>query len=897
MRRRSAVIALTAVFALVLPVSPGFAAPSPPADRGGLDVLFIGAHPDDESGSLSTFGQWAEDDHLRTGVLTITRGEGGGNAVGPEEGPPLGLLREGEERRAVGKAGISDISYLDKVDFYYTVSAPLTEDVWDAGATQEKVVRLIRETRPKVIITMAPDPLPGQHGNHQEAGRQAIEGYYAAADASKYPSQISDEHLKPWRAARLFVEGGNAASSTGPDCVKAAGSDPATDTYGVWAGRKSAAQGKTWAQIEVEAQREYASQGWAGFPDAPADPAKIGCDYFTQVDSRVPYTPGDTAADAMLEGATRAAPGGLPLGTEFYLTTDSFGTAPGEPITVTAHARAPRALGHAAVKLAIPKGWTVSGDGTADLGSLGTSERTATFTLTPGANATPARTSLRATLTSGKASGQTAREVEVTPRGTAAQQPLPGIADFDSWAGKAGVPQLVGRVKHVLTLGSGQSRTVDVPLRNTSAQPQSGQVSLKLPDGFAADAASRPYGPLAPGASGSVRFTVRNTDSSLPTSNAGGTNGDYDYTISTTSSTGPAATSKAALELVPVTTIPEASTAPAVDGTEGASEYPGATLDLSRKWEGDDCTSASDCSATAKVARNGDDLYFFVKVTDDKLGSVLDPADCKRHWRTDSVELALDPRGTAENTADTFKAGIFPTDTDGKPCFARDADNHQGPGAETAPGMTVASKIDPSAYDGYTIETKIPMADLPAAVDPDKLAMNLFVYDSDTTDKTGQTRIGWSTWQGVQGDPYRWGHATVPGYTPPAGRPTTPPDPVMPKTAARSVDSPQSIAQAAATGIPLAAGTAAPAQDTAEVTGSPTVGDGKVTLRFTATGPGTAHVFVWNDGTQGGKTLAVDGAGTTDLTIPAEKATTDSTVLFAWEADQGGTTSQAVRLK
>ena len=58
--------------------------------------------------------------------------------------------------------------------------------------------------------------------------------------------------------------------------------------------------------------------------------------------------------------------------------------------------------------------------------------------------------------------------------------------------------------------------------------------------------------------------------------------------------------------------------------------------------------------------------------------------------------------------------------------------------------------------------------------DPAHLGLNIFIYDSDTQDKTGQTRIGWSTWGGVQGDPYRWGHATLPGYTPPAGRPTDP---------------------------------------------------------------------------------------------------------------------------
>jgi mycothiol S-conjugate amidase len=95
------------------------------------DVLFIGAHPDDEFQSLSTFGQWRENKGLSVGVATITRGEGGGNAVGPQEGVPLGLLREDEERRAVSYAGIRNVFYLDRPDFWYTLSAPLTARVWD----------------------------------------------------------------------------------------------------------------------------------------------------------------------------------------------------------------------------------------------------------------------------------------------------------------------------------------------------------------------------------------------------------------------------------------------------------------------------------------------------------------------------------------------------------------------------------------------------------------------------------------------------------------------------------------------------------------------------------------------------------------------------------------------
>ena len=854
--------------------APAAAAPSRPAGKkAGLDVLFIGAHPDDESGDLSTFGQWNEQRHVRTGVLTITRGEGGGNAVGTEEGPALGLLREAEERKAVAKAGIGDIDYLDKVDFYYTVSDRLTRDVWDHDSTLAKVVRLVRETRPKVITTMTPSPIPGQHGNHQEAGRLAVEAYYLAADPHAFPGQLRKEHLKPWRAGRLLHQEHLVKSGTGPACETTfTPTDPSADVYGVWGGRTSR-QGRTWAQIEAEASRFYASQGWANNPDAPGDPSKIGCDYLTQVDSRVPFTRGGHAPDAALEGAVFPAKGGLPLGTEFYLTTSAFSVAPGEPFTVTAHGPA----GH--VALSLPSGWTATGAGDVVHG-------TAQFTVTPAGPA--GRVRLGATVTTRHGSGTTGRAVEVTDPVTGVQQPLPRVADFDAWASSTGVPQLSGRVKRVLTLASGGSRTVRVDLADTTDKAHQGDITLNLPQGFTADAASKPYS-LAAGKTGSVSFTVRNTDASLPTSNEGGTAGDYDYTITTTAEGAATDVSPAALELVPATTIPKAAAAPSVDGKDSAGEYPGSSLNLSRRWEGTACESAADCSATGKVTWYDDALYVLVQVKDDRPGSVLDPADCKRHWRTDSVEIGLDPRGDAENTSTTFKTGILPSTTAGGPCFERDADNHQGPGAETAPGMEVASSVS-SPYTGYTVETKIPLADLPAAVDPSRLAMDIFIYDSDTTDKTGQTRIGWSTWGGVQGDPYRWGLADLPGYTPPPDRPTTAPPPMMPKTAALSVNSPQSIIQAASTRIPLAAGPAADAS--VRLAGRPRVASGSTTFRLRTTAPGVAYAYVWDGRILGHQTVNLS-PGTTTVTVPG----TTGTLAVAFEATAGGTTSLAVQLR
>lgn len=869
-----------------------------------LDVLFVGAHPDDEAFALSAYGQWNEYNGIKTGVVTITRGEGGGNAAGPEEGPALGILREGEERRAVGRAGIQDIFYLDKVDFYYTVSAPLTEEVWGHDQTLEKVVRIVRETRPHVIITMDPSPTPGNHGNHQYAARLAIEAFYAAADPTQFPDQISKGGLQPWRADKLFRGSATGDGPSGPDCAATfVPAEPTDYVFGVWQGRPSERNGGTsWAEVARQGQREYVSQGWAVFPDVPNDPSQIGCNEFTLIDSRVPFTPGNTSPTAVLEGALAPASGGLPLGTEFYLTTDAFDVVGGQPITVTAHARAggDKVLAPASVRLSVPAGWSATGDGFLT-GLTSDQERTTTFTLTPPANA-PADTRFRldATLLAGGMQGTTSRVIEVVPGVGGTVQALPAVAQFREWAKQVGVPQLDNLILPRLSIGSGQSREVRVDLTNFTDQAQSGTVTLTLPAGFSADAKSKPYSDLAAHGTGSVSFTVTNDDTSLKTANEGGDSGDYDFTVATTSK-GASGSQQAALNLVPVTTVPRAQTAPSVDGVEEPGEYTGPSLDLSRLWEGDKPDSPADASGSAKVTWANDALYVIVHVTDDKLGTVLPPSDAKRHWRTDSVEIAIDPRGTAENTSTTFKVGLFPITDDpangNPPAGYRDADAHQGPIAETAPGMEIASKVT-KPYTGYTIETKIPLADLPAAVDPQHMGLNIFIYDSDTQDKTGQTRLGWSTWGGVQGDPYRWGHAIMDGYTPPADRSTTPAKPVMPLDAAQSVDSPQSVLQAATIGIPLAGGPAAPADDTVTISTAPALSADGVTVGLTATGAGKAHVLLWTGQARVADQIIPLSAGQTDtVSLPLDAATRAQVsqggpmVLVAFEAANGGTAS------
>ena len=177
-------------------------------------------------------------------------------------------------------------------------------------------------------------------------------------------------------------------------------------------------------------------------------------------------------------------------------------------------------------------------------------------------------------------------------------------------------------------------------------------------------------------------------------------------------------------------------------------------------------------------------------------------------------------------------------------------------------------------YSGYVIEAKIPAASLPGTVDPGHLGFNAFVYDSDTQYKTGQTRIGWSTWGGVQGDPYRWGVVRFPGWTPPDVADS---EPVIPSEALASADSPQTIAQSVRNGVPLGGGPAAD-PDSSAVLRSASASSDRVAA--------TLQVL-------GSTVEAVSDAGRVVIDVPVSGDADGARALLAYVADSGGTTSTA----
>src|SRR5262249_33498801 len=139
----------------------------------------------------------------------------------------------------------------------------------------------------------------------------------------------------------------------------------------------------------------------------------------------------------------------------------------------------------------------------------------------------------------------------------------------------------------------------------------------------------------------------------------------------------------AVAHLLPHATVLRLNEPPALDGTEGGWQGV-STLEITPKdlVEGRIANEA-DSSAKFRVAHDGQRLFLDVKVKDDVVVTNLAPNDIKGHWRSDSVEICVDPVGDAEHTFGCFKLGIIPFDTSGVVRAARDADAKPGLVEET----------------------------------------------------------------------------------------------------------------------------------------------------------------------------------------------------------------------
>ncbi len=160
-------------------------------------ALYIAAHPDDENTELLTY--LARGRAYRTAYLSLTRGDGGQNVLGPDFGAKLGVART-QELLAARRTDGAQQFFSRAVDFGFSKSYQETLNNWNKQEVLSDIVRVIREFRPDVLITRF-SPVPGgTHGHHTASAVLALEAFKLAGDAKAFPEQ----GLAPWQPKRIF---------------------------------------------------------------------------------------------------------------------------------------------------------------------------------------------------------------------------------------------------------------------------------------------------------------------------------------------------------------------------------------------------------------------------------------------------------------------------------------------------------------------------------------------------------------------------------------------------------------------------------------------------------------------------------------------------------------------
>src|SRR2546423_14563662 len=162
-----------------------------PDGRFKVDILLVVAHPDDEGAVTPYLARAIYDEHKRVAVVLATRGGSGGNDYSREHGPALADIREQEGRQACAALGITNVWFLEGKD---TASQNVLNSLanWGHGANLEALVRIVRLTRPEVIISWLPGIFIGEnHGDHQASGVLATEAFDLAGEPTAFSAQVA----------------------------------------------------------------------------------------------------------------------------------------------------------------------------------------------------------------------------------------------------------------------------------------------------------------------------------------------------------------------------------------------------------------------------------------------------------------------------------------------------------------------------------------------------------------------------------------------------------------------------------------------------------------------------------------------------------------------------------
>jgi LmbE family N-acetylglucosaminyl deacetylase len=211
-------------------------------------VLYVAAHPDDENTRLLAY--MSKERLYRTGYLSMTRGDGGQNLIGDEQGIELGLIRT-QELLAARRIDGAEQFFTRAYDFGFSKSTDEALKVWNKEKILSDVVWVIRKFQPDVIITRFPPDNRAGHGHHSASAVLAQEAFTAAADPNRFPEHFF-YGVKPWKAKRImwntFNFGGNNTTSENQLKLDVGVFNPLL--------------GKSYGEIASESRSQHKSQGF-----------------------------------------------------------------------------------------------------------------------------------------------------------------------------------------------------------------------------------------------------------------------------------------------------------------------------------------------------------------------------------------------------------------------------------------------------------------------------------------------------------------------------------------------------------------------------------------------------------------------------------------------------------
>ena len=285
-------------------------------------VLMIGAHPDDENTGVIAY--LARGRKLRTGYLSLTRGEGGQNLLGNEQGPYLGALRT-QELLAARKVDGASQYFTRAIDFGFTKTASETMEKWGHDRILSDIVWVIRQQQPDVILLCFSGTPADGHGQHQVSAILGREAFDAAADPTKFPEQLKS--VKTWQARRLMQARftppggagiGAAGASGGSGGARGAsgrvrGVAPVAGELSLPVGDYDPVLGRSYREIAVSSRSEHKSQAMVqsmAFGEqstvlVPVGGAQAKNDLLDGVDTTWGRVPGGARVGELLAGALR----------------------------------------------------------------------------------------------------------------------------------------------------------------------------------------------------------------------------------------------------------------------------------------------------------------------------------------------------------------------------------------------------------------------------------------------------------------------------------------------------------------------------------------------------------------------------------------------------------------